>query len=406
PDWIVDFATSPTAPRAKLAGSTGIRSGFGFPVAGCGGTLGALTFYSSAAFPFEGSLLETFSILAREIEQFLERRRVEKISRENEWKFRAIFDQTVSFIGLTTPEGVFLEVNQTLLDFGGIGRDEAVGVPCWDSPWVASPESRVRLKSVIAEAATGRFFHYEGMLRGADDRLSPIDFSVKSLKDESGQVVVLLLEGRDLSAQKRAAEELRLSERRFRGAFDAAAIGMSLVAPDGRWVDVNQSLCGIVGYTESELLASNFQAITHPDDLEKDLEELTRTLAGEISSYRIEKRYFHKNTQVIWVDLSVSLVRDGAGQPLYFVSQIVDITPRKRAEEERRLSESTIRSLFDSSPQMMGVVELRGNDILHVSDNAATAAFFGIEADEMRGRLASALGMPEAIRRGAVKRCR
>ncbi len=142
----------------------------------------------------------------------------------------------------------------------------------------------------------------------------------------------------DVTGRKQAKAEMLLSEERFRSAFEHAPIGMAMVAPDGRWLRVNPSVCEIVGYTESELLASDFQTITHPDDLNADLHLLHSVLAGEIPSYHMEKRYFHKDGRTVHIMLSVSLVRDPAGTPLYFISQIQDITLRKQAEERMRAS--------------------------------------------------------------------
>ena len=86
-------------------------------------------------------------------------------------------------------------------------------------------------------------------------------------------------------------------------------------------LEVNDALCQIVGYSESELPALTFQAITHPDDLEADLEFVRQLLAGEIRTYQMEKRYFHKNGQIVWALLTVSLVRSSSGEPSYFISQ-------------------------------------------------------------------------------------
>ena len=134
--------------------------------------------------------------------------------------------------------------------------------------------------------------------------------------------------------RKRAEEELRRSEKRFRSSMEYAAIGMALVAPDGRWLRVNRALCKIVGYCEAELLATNFQSITHPDDLEEDLNCVRRMLAGEIDTYELEKRYIHKDGHPVWIQLNVSLVRDAEGHPVHFISQIQDITERKRQADE------------------------------------------------------------------------
>jgi len=135
-----------------------------------------------------------------------------------------------------------------------------------------------------------------------------------------------------LRARERQDEMLREAQERFRGAFEHAPIGMALVAPDGRWLRVNGALCDIVGYTEDELLARSFQDITHPDDLETDLDQVRRMLSGEIRTYQLDKRYIHRGGRVVWVTLSVSLVHDSAGDPLYFVSQIEDICERKRSQ--------------------------------------------------------------------------
>src|SRR5262245_20214732 len=101
---------------------------------------------------------------------------------------------------------------------------------------------------------------------------------------------------------------------------------MALVAPCGRFLQVNRSLCDLVGYSEAELLDRDFQGITHPDDLKADLEQTRRLLDCTSLAYQMEKRYFHKSGHTVWILLSVSLVRNDEGRPVYFISQIQDIT--------------------------------------------------------------------------------
>ena len=138
----------------------------------------------------------------------------------------------------------------------------------------------------------------------------------------------------DITERRKAEMELRRSEGQFRSAMQFSAIGMALVALDGKWMEVNQALCNIVGYSEQELLASDFQSITHPDDLAGDLKLLGQLIAGEWPTYQMEKRYIHKQGHLVWILLSVSLVRDDVGRPCYFISQIQDITERKRVMQE------------------------------------------------------------------------
>ena len=131
----------------------------------------------------------------------------------------------------------------------------------------------------------------------------------------------------------------------FQNAFHYAAIGMALVAPDGRWLRVNRSLCNMTGYTEAELLGMRFQDITHPEDLDLDLENVEKMLCGEVTTYQMEKRYIHKNGSLVWGLLSVSLVCDSAGAPLFFISQIQDITARKESLERLARADAEIRRL-------------------------------------------------------------
>ncbi|HYO66025.1 MAG TPA: ATP-binding protein [Archangium sp.] len=123
--------------------------------------------------------------------------------------------------------------------------------------------------------------------------------------------------------------------RHFQATFEQAAVGLAHVGTNGQWLLVNARLCDIVGYPYQELMGLTFQDITHPDDLAADLKQLQQVLAGEISAYSMEKRYFRKSGEIIWVNLTVSLVRKPDGAPDYFISVIEDISRRHRAEMER-----------------------------------------------------------------------
>ncbi len=153
---------------------------------------------------------------------------------------------------------------------------------------------------------------------------------------------------------RRVADEhaLRDAEERFRRSFEEAPIGMALVSLEGRWMKVNDSLCEIVGYSQAQLMELRFQDITHPHDLGSDEELVRRTIAGEVATYQIDKRYLHADGRIVWVQLNVSLVRDSARQPMYFISQIQDITERKQSED--RLEEMARRD------HLTGVYNRRG----------------------------------------------
>jgi diguanylate cyclase (GGDEF)-like protein/PAS domain S-box-containing protein len=144
---------------------------------------------------------------------------------------------------------------------------------------------------------------------------------------------------KNVEASKAQAEQaerhmaaLRESEERFRSAFDHAA-GMAIVASDGHWIRVNRSLCEMVGYSEQELLATHFQAITHENDLSNMMSEINKLLTGQTKTFQMEQRYIHKQGHAVWILLSVTLVRDSEAASVHLIFQIQDITDRKRAEE-------------------------------------------------------------------------
>jgi two-component system, cell cycle sensor histidine kinase and response regulator CckA len=191
-----------------------------------------------------------------------------------------------------------------------------------------------------------------------------IEVTLFPLRDGEGRTRHVGLCFKDVSAEldlKSTAEALQRREEQLRATFEQAAVGMAQVALDGRWLEVNQRLCDIVGYTREELLALTFQEITHPADLGADLEFVGKMLASELSTYSMEKRYVKKDRTLVWIELTVSLVRDEAG-PKYFISVVQDISARKQAEEslaqaarnlagevaERRRAEMALRESEES----------------------------------------------------------
>ncbi|MDP9128606.1 MAG: PAS domain S-box protein, partial [Pseudomonadota bacterium] len=170
-------------------------------------------------------------------------------------------------------------------------------------------------------------------------RRFPVRITVNVLRDQQNDIRGYLCiikditrEREDIKQREMVAENLRQSEQTFRAAMENASIGMALVGLDGRWLKVNPALCDLLGYNKEEFLKTNFQSITHPEDLPADLENNRKVLAGEVQTYQMEKRYFHKHGRLIWALLNVSLVRRQDGVPSYFIAQIQDITERKEMD--------------------------------------------------------------------------
>ncbi len=188
-------------------------------------------------------------------------------------------------------------------------------------------------------------------------------------------------------ARKRADQALRESDEVNRATFEQAAAGIAHVGVDGRWLRVNDRLCAIVGYPREELLPLTFQDITHPDDLERDLDRMREVLSGRIKTYEMEKRYIRKDRSLVWINLTVSLVRTASGAPKHFIAVVEDVTERRRAEDalhdlSRRLIQAhederalLARELHDDLTQRLAVLAIDvGRAELGAPDGAQTDA--------------------------------
>jgi len=193
-------------------------------------------------------------------------------------------------------------------------------------------------------------------------------------------VTMSLILAAAVAERARAEEALRESEQRFRATFEQAAVGIAHLAPSGAWLQVNQRLCEIVGYTREELLRRTFQDITHPDDLDADLAYVGQVLANEIPTYSMEKRYIRKDGSLVWINLTVSLVREAEGAPKYFISVVEDITERKQADAALRESEERFAKAFRASPVAMIITRVRDNCFIDVNERFSHLLEYSREA--------------------------
>ncbi|MEO5343400.1 MAG: PAS domain S-box protein, partial [Gammaproteobacteria bacterium SHHR-1] len=247
-------------------------------------------------------------------------------------RFRAYFEHSSIGFAITSAEKGWLEVNDALCAALGYSRDELTRLTWAELTCPADlPADQMQFDRMLAGEINSydidkRFIHKEGHL--VETHLAA---SLVRKPDGGVDYVVAVVE--DLSERKQAQRSLAESEARFEGIFEQAAVGIALVATDGRWLRVNGRLCSIVGYTQEELLAKTFQDITHPDDLDADLDQVRRMCAREIDNYSLEKRYYRKNGGIVWINLTVSMVRKNDGTPDYFISVVEDISARKAVEQ-------------------------------------------------------------------------
>jgi PAS domain S-box-containing protein len=171
--------------------------------------------------------------------------------------------------------------------------------------------------------------------------------------------------------------------KRFRPIFEQAAVGLARVSILGQWLEVNRKLCQILGYTEEEMYRLGFQEVTHPDDLDADVEPFKRMLSEEIQTYSAEKRYVHKDGHGIWVNQTLSAVRERSGRLEYFVCTIEDITKRKRVEEVLTEQQEFLQQIIHTDPSLIFVKDWDGKFTLV---NKAVADIYGTTVEELTGK--------------------
>jgi PAS domain S-box-containing protein/diguanylate cyclase (GGDEF)-like protein len=285
-----------------------------------------LAFVAVTALLLYATLRRQMKWLEKEVDS---RAQAELLIRESQARFVTIFRSGPVGITLSRlDDGRLVDANPAVLKMLGYNHEELVGRTLEEARVWVSPDDRHRLVEAVRNQATVegvelQFRRRSGEIRTMLDSTEMIQLSGK------GYLLDMM---HDITDKKRAEEE---KEKEYRDVFEALAIGMALVALDGRWRKVNKSLSDIVGYSETELLSSKtIRAITHPDDLGSDREYLKKLIEDRIPYYRVEKRYFHRDGYTIWGLLGVSMVRDARGYPLYFVTQLEDITERKFLEEK------------------------------------------------------------------------
>ncbi|HLA86566.1 MAG TPA: PAS domain S-box protein [Anaerolineales bacterium] len=288
----------------------------------------------------------------------------------SEVRYRRLFEAAKDgILILDAGTGEIVDVNPFLIELLGYSHTEFLGKQLWE---IGLFKDIVANKSAFLKLQEQRYVRYENLpLETKDGRSIWVEFV--SNVYEAGDTRVVQCNIRNITERKRAEEMLKESEERFQNAFEYAAIGKALVAPNGRWIRVNRALVEMLGYSREELLTMTFQDITHPDDLETDLVYVRQMLAGEIQTYQMEKRYLHKQGRVVCALLSVSLVRGKENEPLHFISQIQDITERRQAVEALQKSEEQYRALAEGSPDMIFVID-RDDRVQYVNTFAARQA--------------------------------
>jgi PAS domain S-box-containing protein len=278
----------------------------------------------------------------------------------SEAKFRSMFEQSPLGVALIdVPTGRPLEVNERLAEIVGRSREELITIG-WET--VTHPDDLAPELDFVAQTKSGarsgfqmdkRYVRPDGSIVWGH-----ITVAATAVKVDGHEYHLATVE--DITDRKRSEAALRESEERFHLAFDNANTGMCLLDLRGRLLQVNDKMSEIFGYSRVELQQMTAEDLTHPEDVEITRQVIGRSLMGDGDSQTIEKRFRHRQGHAIHGMVATSLVRDAQGSPKYFITQVLDITERKRAEELLRLSEQRHRLLADHSLDVIWTMNLDG----------------------------------------------
>ena len=294
--------------------------------------------------------------VSRDITALKKAERELKLSEE---KYRAIYNQAyigIARVGLRNSE--FIEVNERLCDILGYSREELLKMSTWDITHPEDifpnlPDRRDFLDKKQDKLSTEkRYLHKNGSLIYAN-------LTISLVRDANGNPDYFVSVYQDITESKKAEEQLRVSEERYRAIYNQAFIGIAQVSIDGTFLHVNEQLCHIMGYSKEELMSRTFMDITHEENLEISLEYRRLLLEGKIENFTMEKKYRHKNGSIIFANLTSSLVRNSEGEPNYFVSVFQDITERRLTELKVELQAAKLNAIIESSSHLIWTVDSR-----------------------------------------------
>ncbi|MEJ2725736.1 MAG: MASE3 domain-containing protein, partial [Deltaproteobacteria bacterium] len=369
-----------------------------------GGPGGQGTYWNVDYVPLtaEGEVDGVLIIAVEVTEEVRARKLVEELAARDQ----AILNSMHEGLILADAAGNVLKMNPAALTLHGFESAEQVITNLKDFPGKFELRtldgSLIPLEDWPLSKALGReFTDYEVQIRNLESGKTWIgSYSGAPVFDKEGELVSAILTIHDITRQKeserelqraydememrvrertgeleKANEDLRLNEERFRRTFDQAPIGAAIVTLDYRFERVNDALCRMTGYSKEELVTMSFIDITHPEDLEADLEDARRLGAGEIEQYQMEKRYIRKGGKIVWIDLYARLIRDQNGRPLYFLPMIHDISERKQAEEALRENEQLLRAVLETLPVGVWVLDREGR--IHTGNPASQKIWAG-----------------------------
>ena len=297
-----------------------------------------------------------------------------------------ILDSSPNCIYMKDKQGKYILANKTIADLYQTTPDEMIGKKDEDfaDQAILKPNEAAFFKDIDKKAIETKetqtipcesFTYEDGTIHYFFTTKTPI-----TCQDDPDCVMGISV---DITKLKETEKQASENESKFQDIFNKSTTGYALTKPDGTLSEVNNAFASMLGYTVEELSQMNFEEITHPDDMAKSKECVKTLLSGAQDSYRLEKRYYHKNGSIVWTNVSTTIMKDNAGNPLFFITSIQNITEKKDSSEKLKQSEKKFKTLFNSSSDALFIHSLADEKIIDV--NEETLKRYGYTKNEILG---------------------
>ncbi len=367
------------------AAQLGYQSSIALPLKGRGQTVGVMVLHSSERVAFDEQEIGLLNELSGDIgfgitslHARAAQEQAEQSARENEKRFREVFEQAAVGITRVDLNGVLIDCNQKFSDMLGFPRDELLGKPMKAITHPDDYGQGAQYRSLLTSGGGGSRTGEKRFIRKDGTHLW-VRRTMSTACDAAGkpQYVISMVE--DISDKK----EL---EQHHQETFDQAAVGIVHTSIEGRYLRVNRKFCEMLGYSEAELLGRKAADFTLPDDHQSDTNKRSLMWEGKIDHLNEEKKYIRKNGTTLWSNRTVSLARDASGKPLFFIRVIEDITARKEAEVR-------YRATVDNAP--VGIMHTAIDSYKILSANPKLCEMLGYSENELLSMTSTQIVHPD-----------
>jgi PAS domain S-box-containing protein len=272
------------------------------------------------------------------------RKQLEDVLRMREIRHQAILDSAMDGFWVVSHDGRIMEVNDAYCQMSGYSKQELLNMSIADFDVQETADDAVAHNNKIMAQGCDRFVARH---RRKDGTVYDVEVSATFMPIEGGILVGFL---RDITERKLAEESLRKSKATFKAFYDLGLVGLTITSPEKGWININDCLCNMLGYTEAELRTMTWEQVTHPDDLDADSEQFGRVLEGEIDGYELEKRFITRSGEIIFTKLVVRCVRKTDRSVEFIAAMVEDISEREQIENDLRDAEWKFKALFENGP--------------------------------------------------------